>query len=67
MAYSLQLWPGLHWRDQMETGDKAEGTPGCLQEGDDGQVGCSGAYVGEPPPYPLLHEKETEDWKSLVD
>ena len=26
----LQLWPGLHRGDQTETGDKAEGTPGCL-------------------------------------
>ena len=33
----------------METGDKPEGTPGCLREGDDGEVSCSGACMGEPP------------------
>ena len=26
----------------METGDDTEGTPGCLREGDDGEVGFSG-------------------------
>ena len=26
----LQLRPGLHQGDQTETGDKADGTPGCL-------------------------------------
>ena len=25
----------------------------CLREGDDGEVCCSGACVGEPPPNPL--------------
>ena len=49
ISYPLQLRPGLHWGDQMETGDKTEGTPGCLQEGDDGEVSCSGACVGESP------------------
>ena len=34
---------------QTETGDKAEGTPGCLREGDDGEVSCSGTRVGESP------------------
>ena len=29
---------GFHWGDQMETGDETEGTPRCLQEGDDGEV-----------------------------
>ena len=33
--------------DQTETGDKAEGTPGCLRERDDGEVSCSGTCVGE--------------------
>ena len=36
----------------METGDETEGTPRCLQEGDDREVGYSGACVGEPPPNP---------------
>ena len=33
----------------METGDKTEGTPGCLREGDDGEVRCSGDCLGESP------------------
>ena len=33
----------------LETGDKAEGTPGCLREGDDGEVSCSGTCVAESP------------------
>ena len=33
----------------METGDKTEGTPRCLREGNDGEVSCSGACVGESP------------------
>ena len=43
ILYPLQLWPGLQWGDQMETGDETEETPRCLQEGDDGEVGCSRA------------------------
>ena len=31
---SLQLWKSIHWRDSEETGDKKEGTWGCVQEGD---------------------------------
>ena len=46
---NLQLRPGLHRGDQTEAGDKAEGTPGCLQERDDGEVSCSGTCVGESP------------------
>ena len=38
----LQLWPGLHWGDQMESG----GTPGC---GDGREVSCSRVCVGESP------------------
>ena len=30
-------------------GDKTERTPGCLREGDDGEVSCSGACMGESP------------------
>ena len=46
--YPLQLQPGLHRGDQTEIGDETEGTLGCLQEGDDGEVSCSGALcVGE--------------------
>ena len=27
----LQLWESLHWRDQAEVGNQAEGTPRCLR------------------------------------
>ena len=43
ILYPLQLWPGLHREDQMETRDETEETPRCLREGDDGEVGCSRA------------------------
>ena len=33
----------------METRDKTEGAPRCLQEGNDGEVSCSGACLGESP------------------
>ena len=47
----LQLRPSLHRGDQTETGDETEGTTTCMPEReDDGEVGCSGAYMGEPPP-----------------
>ena len=49
ISYPLQLRPGLYRGDQTETGDKAEGTPGCLREGNDGEVSCSGTCVGESP------------------
>ena len=29
----MQLWPSLHRRDQTETGDEANRTPRCMQEG----------------------------------
>ena len=45
--YPLQLQPGVHQGDQMETGDETEGTPGCLREGGDEEVSCSGACMGE--------------------
>ena len=38
ISYPLQLWPGLYWGDQTETGDKTEETPEHLQEGDDGEA-----------------------------
>ena len=34
--WRLETRLGLHWRNQMETGDEAEGTPRCMREGDDG-------------------------------
>ena len=37
----------------METRDETERTPRCLREGDDGEVSCSEACMGEPPPDPL--------------
>ena len=47
----------------METGDEAEGTLGCLQEGDDGEVGCRRACIGEPPPDPLGRDHRTGPWQ----
>ena len=41
--------PCQHQGDQTETGDETEGTRGCLQEGDDGEVSCNGACVEESP------------------
>ena len=40
-------------RGTKESGDKTEGPPRCLREGDDGEVSCSGACMGDPPPDPL--------------
>ena len=53
ISYPLQLRPSLHQRDQTEAGDETEGTPACLREGEDGEISCSGACVGEPPLDPL--------------
>ena len=52
-APDVELWPGLHQGDQMETGDVTEEKLGCLQEGNDEEVSCSGACMGESPPDPL--------------
>ena len=58
-----QLWRGLHWGDQKETGDETEGTPRCLQEGDDGEICCSGACVGESPSNRLLGDHSAGPWQ----
>ena len=52
-APDVELRPGLHQGDQMETGDMTEEKLECLQEGNDGEVSCSGACMGESPPDPL--------------
>ena len=62
LCWRSWLQPGLHQRDQT-TGDETEGTPGCLQEGDDGEVGCSGPCVKEPPPGPLGGDHRTGPWQ----
>ena len=49
----------------METGDKTEGTPRCLREGDDREVICSGACVGIPPPDPLGGDHRTGPWQRI--
>ena len=46
--------------------DETEGTPGWLREGEDGEVGCSGACVGEPPHNPL-GDHSTEPWQRTGD
>ena len=47
----------------METGGVTEGRLGCLQEGDDGEVSCSGACVGESPPDPLGGDHSAGPWQ----
>ena len=67
LSHPLQLWPGLHRRDQTETGDETEGTPRCLPEGDDGEVSCSRACMGESPPYPLGGDHSSGPWQRTGD
>ena len=45
------------------TGDKTEGTPGCLREGDDGEVSYSGACVGESPSDRLGGDHSAGPWQ----
>ena len=47
----------------METGDETEGTPRCLREGDDGEVSCSGACVGESPSDRLGGDHSAGPWQ----
>ena len=46
---SMQLWQDLHWGDTEEARDENEGAPGCLSEGDTGEVSPCRTCVGEPP------------------
>ena len=39
----------LHWGDTEEARDENEGAPGCLSEGDTGEVSPCRTCVGEPP------------------
>ena len=59
--YSLQLQLGLHQGDQMETGDKTEGKPRCLREGNDGEV-CCRLCVGEHNTNPLGGDHSAGPW-----
>ena len=45
----MQLWRDLHWGDTEAARDKIEGAPGCLSEGDTGEVSPCRTRVGEPP------------------
>ena len=45
----MQLWRDLHWGDTEEARDKNERAPGCLSEGDTGEVSPCRTCVGEPP------------------
>ena len=60
ISYPLQLRPSLHQRDQTEAGDETEGTLGCLQEGEDGEISCSGACA---PLNPLGGDHCTGPWQ----
>ena len=44
---SLQLWQSLHWRDQVETGNQAEGTLGCMLNLVSAEVCGDRAHLGE--------------------
>ena len=57
----VELRPGLHQGDQMETGDVTEKKLGCLQEGSNGEVSCSRACMGESQPDPLQCWTMAED------
>ena len=58
----MQLWPGLHWGGQTETGDETEGASGYLRQGDDREVGHSGTCMEQLPPQTLVldHDREQE-------
>ena len=47
----------------METGDKTEGTLGRLREGNDGEVSCSRACMGESPSDRLGGEHSAGPWQ----
>ena len=49
--------------ETKQTVDETEGTLGCLREGDQGKVSCSGTCVGEPPPNPLGGDHRTGPWQ----
>ena len=63
LLYPLQLCPGLHRGDQTETGDKTEGAPRCLRDGDNGEVGCTGACMGEPSSDPMGGDHSAGSWQ----
>ena len=48
---SLWLWNDLHWRDNQEAWDKNEEAPGCLLQGNGGEVGRGRTRQGAPPPH----------------
>ena len=50
---SLQLWQSLHWQDQAEAGNQAEGTPGCMPNPVCAEVCVGRAHQGEPPSHQL--------------
>lgn len=58
----MQLWPGLHWGVQTETGDETEGASGHLRQRDDREVSYSGTCMKQLPPQKLVldHDREQE-------
>ena len=49
----LQLCESLHWRDQAEVANQAEGTPRCLPNPVSAEVCSCRARLGKPPPHQL--------------
>ena len=45
----------VYQRDHTETGDKDQGTPGCLQEKDDGEVSFSDEGEGRTTPREAIY------------
>ena len=48
--YPLQLWSGVHWRDQTETGDKNEG---AWERWKEKSAVAQHAWENHAPPDPL--------------
>ena len=49
----LQLWQSLHWWDQAEAGNQAEGTPRCMPNPVSVEVCSCRAHLGKPPSHQL--------------
>ena len=45
----LQLWRGLHWRDDEKTRNQSEGAEECMSEGSTEKVSFGRARMNKPP------------------